>query len=171
MTADRRGEETLISDVGLSGRQQLIAGLAAVAVALPALAWGWSTGSALPILAGILLGCLIFAWSTVLRVRLSVTSSGLRLRAGVWFSETIGWDAVRQIRTGGRTRLTAPLGRRRNAGEAQYVVGGPTLRVVTDDGAAVISVEDPRAAMHALSAHWPGEHTLRTVSPEPRRAP
>ncbi|GAB3188104.1 hypothetical protein [Nesterenkonia suensis] len=167
-TTGHQGQQ-LISDVGLSRRQQLIAGFAAVGVALPALAWGWSTASALPLLGGILLACLICAWSASLRVQLSVVDDGLRLQAGFWAAETVRWEAVQQIRTGGRTQLIAIWGRKSGAETTQYVVEGPTLRLITTERDYVVSVEDPRAAMQMLSAHWPGEHTLRTLDPQPRR--
>lgn len=159
---------TLISDVGLPGRQQLIVGVAAVGTALPAVAWGWSTGAALPILAGILLACLVFAWSALLRVRLSVDEEGLRLQAGFWSAETVPWRDVEQIRTGGRTQLVSVVGRKAGSEATQYLVGGPTLRLTTADRDYVVSVEDPRATLQTLSAHWPGDHILRTVGAEQR---
>ncbi|GAA1171544.1 hypothetical protein GCM10009674_03940 [Nesterenkonia xinjiangensis] len=161
-------EEQLISDVGLDRRHQLVACLAGVGVALPALAWGWSTASALPVLGGILLACVVFAWSSLLRVRLSVVGEGLRLRAGIWSAEIVPWQAVQQIRTGARTQLIAVWGRKSEAEATQYLVDGPTLRIVTSGHEYVVSVEDSRAAMQELSAHWPGEHTLRTLDPQQR---
>lgn len=163
-----RDDDQLISEAGLAGRQQAFAFLAAIAVGLPTTAWGWALESALLMILGLLLAGGVIAWATMLTIRLTSDTEGLRFHAGFWASESLSWSGIRQIRTGGRIGLAGVLGRRSADGVTCYTVHGPTLRILTDAREHVISVHDPDQAMAALSSLWPGEHTVETHHPQQR---